>query len=77
MSQQPTPTPTPMSSVIDIPVAPAAQQAQALPPVPEAPGQRDQRARTQASARGRTEAAQAAPRSAFAPLLLAGLALLG
>ena len=66
-----------MSSVIDIPVAPAAQQAQALPPVPEAPGQRDQRARTQASARGRTEPAQAAPRSAFVPLLLAGLALLG
>ena len=66
-----------MSSVIDIPLAPAAQQAQALPPVPEAPGQRDQRARAQASARARGEAAQAAPRSAFVPLLLGGLALLG
>ena len=63
-----------MSSVIDIPLAPPAQQAQALPPVPDP---RDQRARTQASARGRSEAAPAAPRSAFLPLLLAGLALLG
>ena len=66
--------PSPMSSVIDIPLAPAAPQAQALPPVPDP---RDQRARAQASARARTEAAQAAPRSAFASLLLAGLALLG
>ena len=66
-----------MSSVIDIPLAPAAQQAQALPPVPEV--QRDQRARAQASPRARGEAVQAAPRSgsAFVPLLLAGLALLG
>ena len=73
MSQQPTP---PMSSVIDIPLAPAAQQAQAVPP-------QDLRARAQASARTRSEAAPAAPaapaayRSAFLPLLLAGLALLG
>ena len=78
MSQEPT---TPMSSVLDIPVAPAAQPAQALPPVldqrdPRDP--RDQRARAQASARARGEAAQPAPRSsAFAPLLLGGLALLG
>ena len=73
MSQEPAPT---MSSVIDIPVAPAAQQAQALPPVSDP---RDQRLRLQASARARGEAAQAAARSdsAFAPLLLAGLALLG
>ena len=63
-----------MSSVLDIPVAPAAQPAQALPPVLDP---RDQRARAQASARARGEAAQAAPRSAFMPLLLAGLAVLG
>ena len=64
-----------MSSVIDIPAAPAAQQAQALPPVPEA---RDYRARAQASVRARgEEAVQAAQRSAFLPLLLGGLALLG
>ena len=63
-----------MSSVLDIPVAPAAQPAQALPPVLDP---RDQRARAQASARARGEAAQPAPRSAFAPLLLGGLALLG
>ena len=60
-----------MSSVIDIPLAPVAQEAKPLPPVP------DQRARAQASARARGEAVQAAPRSAFIPLLLAGLALLG
>ena len=77
MSQQPTPTPTPMSSVIDIPVAPAAPQTQALPPVPDSRDSRDYRARAQASARARGEAAQSAPRSAFIALLLGGLALLG
>ena len=67
MSQEPT---TPMSSVIEnIPLT-SAPEAQPLPP-------QDLRARTQASARARTEAAPAAPRSAFLPLLLAGLALLG
>ena len=70
MSQDPT---TPMSSVIDIPVAPAPQ-AQPVPPL------RDPRAQTPGATRTRTVAAQAlppVPPSAFAPLLLAGLALLG
>ena len=67
MSQEPT---TPMSSVIEnIPLT-SAPEAQPLPP-------QDLRARAQASARARSEAVQAAPRSAFAPLLLASLALLG
>ena len=62
-----------MSSVIDIPVAPAPE-AQPVPPL------RDPRAQMPGATRTRTVAAQAlppAPRSAFMPLLLAGLALLG
>ena len=61
---------SPVSSVVDAPLAPAAQQAQAVPP-------QDLRARTQGASRTRSEAAPAAYRSAFLPLLLAGLALLG
>ena len=63
---------SPVSSVVDIPLAPA-QQAQAVPP-------QDLRARTQGASRTRSEAAPAALaayRSAFLSLLLAGLALLG
>ena len=60
-----------MSSVIDIPLVPPVQEAQPVSPL------RDPRARTQTSSRRQTEAAPAAPRSAFLPLLLAGLALLG
>ena len=62
-----------MSSVIDIPVAPAPE-AQPVPPL------RDPRAQMPGATRTRPVAAQAlppAPRSAFMPLLLAGLALLG
>ena len=66
MSQQP----PPMSSVIDIPLAPAPE-AQPVQPL------RDPRAHAPGATRTRTEAAQAALRSPFIPLLLAGLALLG
>ena len=68
---------SPMSSVLDIPLPLApTQEAQPVPPL------RDPRASTHSSSRARAEAtraeaAQAAPRSAFLPLLLAGLALLG
>ena len=70
MSQDPT---TPMSSVIDIPVAPAPE-AQPVPPL------RDPRAQTPGATRTRSVAAQAlppVPPSAFVPLLLTGLAVLG
>ena len=69
MSQEP----SPMSSVIDIPVAPAPQAQ----PVPRL---RDPRAQTPSATRTSTVAAHAlppAPANAFVPLLLAGLALLG
>ena len=59
-----------MSSVIDIPLAPT-QEAQPVLPL------RDPRASTHSSSRARAEAAQAKPRGAFLPLLLAALALLG
>lgn len=59
-----------MSSVVDIPLAPT-QEAQPVLPL------RDPRASTHSPSRARVEAAQAWPRSAFLPLLLAALALLG
>ena len=60
-----------MSSVIDsIPLTPSAEAQPLVPP-------RDHRAHTQGAARARTEAEQPSERSAFVPLLLAGLALLG
>ena len=77
--------PNNMSSVVNLPgtqSAPPAPPATSVPahdaqPAQPAPVERDPRARTY----GRTQAlavpAQAAPRSAFAPLLLGGLAMLG